>query len=178
MDFKAAVYPQWFYFRQVTNLVITQLNEFFCDGCCFILVGCGNVGLCAALNGHQPSLADWAAENACFLFPLSHSAMCGVARPVIELRELAIFVFLWWCEMWSEVHECVKTRVCVCWGGGEGGSQVEAEAAFKLEIHFHALVSLLFRVNNCPCFGSILQTEPQCYRVISPTCFFVLQHFN
>lgn len=69
--------------------------------------------------------------------------------------------------------------VCVLGGGGEGGSEVEAEAAFnKLEIHFHALVSLLFRVNNCPCFGSILQTEPQCDRGISLTCFFVLQHFN
>lgn len=70
---------------------------------------------------------------------------------------------------------------CVCWGGvgGWGGSEVEADAAFnKLEIHFNALVSLLFRVNNCPCFGSILQTEPQCDRGISPTCFLVLQHFN
>lgn len=80
--------------------------------------------------------------------------------------ELAIFVFLWWCEMWSEVHVCED--LCVC----GGGSQVEAEAAFnKLEIHFHALVSLSFRVNNCPGFGSILQAQPQCYRTISPTCF-------
>lgn len=150
----------------MVNLVITQLNEFFCDGCCFILAGCGNVGLCTALNGHQPPLADWAAKNACFLFP-PHPPQCAAWQDRSSnwgAGYLCLSVV-----MWNVIRSaCVCEDLCVC----GGGSQVEAEAAFnKLEIHFRALVSLSFRVNNCPGFGSILQAQPQCYRMISPTCF-------
>lgn len=52
-------------------------------------------------------------KTACFLFLSPLSVMCAVAQPVIELWKLAIFVFLWWCEMWSEQCECMDTS-----GGG------------------------------------------------------------
>lgn len=103
----------WFSPWQLVNPAITKLNEFFCDSPCYDLIGCANVGLYAALNGSLPSLADWAAKTACFLF-LSPPVMCAVALPVIELWKLAIFVFLWWCEMWSELCMWGLVGVHVC----------------------------------------------------------------
>ena len=123
---------------------------------CYNLIGCGNVALYAALNGSLPSLADWAAKTACFLF-LSLSVMCVVAEPVIELWKLAIFVFLWWCEMWSELWACVCVCVSECDGGG--GSQsvsLGLGAALALTQPWHASFSLIWKCTFSSLFISIL----------------------
>lgn len=53
---------------QLSKRSVGKSEEFFCDSPCYDLIGCGNAGLCATLNGSLPSLADWAAKTACFLF--------------------------------------------------------------------------------------------------------------
>lgn len=120
-------------FWQLANRVITKLKEFFCDSPCYNLIGCGNVGLYAALNGSLPSLADWAAKNCLLFVSLSLSVMCVcvVAQPVIELWKLSIFVFLWWCEMWSELYVWGLVGVSECMDSG-GGSQSGAWSSSAL----------------------------------------------
>lgn len=124
VDIKHNFTGSWAFSWLQADSIISKLKEFFCDRPCYNLIGCGNVGLFAALNGRLPPLADWAAKTACFLF-LSLSVMCAVAEPVIELWKLAIFVFQCQCEMWSEL--CARVRESE-WGKervGEGGHDLE-----------------------------------------------------
>lgn len=76
--------------------------------------------------------------------------MCVVAQPVIELWKLAIFVFLWWCEMWSELCEWVSE--CMDSGGGSQSVAWSSLALTTMTWFFQSIVACILSLVFCVLF--------------------------